>query len=314
MIRSDDVIFYIDYYRKQQKIKIYELCEGIISTRTYGRYLNNSSYMTFETIDRLLQRLNMKFFDFFRTITSDVKIKEYQLFDFAHMVRDKMYSEALTVYKKIKGMTFKTINYKKIIILNKTICDFELKEIERFPLEDMKQLIDFEHLMLTDHWTAGDIQYMSRILPYLPLNEVIDVYQRRHSIYYTSKEKLLDTCTITLDAAFINLCIDFNDKSQALELELMLEELDYQINLMIDGRNYFRLADLLFLKARIHEELDQKLQAIKTIYQYIDVAYSKNNTTPYLDYLSHFKSNNLLTGYHHHMKTLLLRTGYHYDQ
>lgn len=309
MIRTDDVIFYIDYYRKQQKIKIYELCKGIISTRTYGRYLSNSSYMTFETIKKLLDRLNMRFYDFFKTITADVKIKEHRLFEFSHSVRDKQYTKALDIYEKIKDVTFKTINYKKILVLNKTICDYELKKIDHFPLEEIKSLIEYNHLALTDHWTAGDIHYVSRILPYLPSNEVFDLYQRRLSIYNKSKNRLHTTCSITLDTEFFNLCLDNNDHTQPLELESMLDELEYQVNRMIDDKNYFRLADLMFLKARLHEVLGQKTHFIRTIYQYIDVAYATNSTASYLDYLTYFKVTNLLPSYRHHMETLLLEVG-----
>ncbi len=51
----------IDHLRITNDISVDELCDGIISTRTYFRYINNIQNISLSTLSLLLDRLNINY-------------------------------------------------------------------------------------------------------------------------------------------------------------------------------------------------------------------------------------------------------------
>lgn len=59
----------IDELRVAKNKSIMDICEGIISERTYQRYMKNGNNLNFKTVARLLERLDVQLAQFISYVT-----------------------------------------------------------------------------------------------------------------------------------------------------------------------------------------------------------------------------------------------------
>jgi len=158
MIKNYEIIRYIDKYRVENKIPIYQLTKGIMSTRNYSRLLPGESVLSFEDYSALLKRLRMPLFEFAMYLYNCLFFEYIHESNFLNAVDDKLYKEAYDIIspylseqrwgfifsEKTLPMAIKFVEYK----LNKCSLS-ELLAYSR-DIININQIMNYSILSLDD--------------------------------------------------------------------------------------------------------------------------------------------------------------------
>ena len=94
MIGQSQFTEVIEYLRNQKKLTYSQLLSGVVSERSYRRYVNEGKPFSFEILVSLVERLNMKMRDFVIVSMNHISMKYQKEIYLAHYLDHQMYDEA----------------------------------------------------------------------------------------------------------------------------------------------------------------------------------------------------------------------------
>jgi transcriptional regulator with XRE-family HTH domain len=81
MLKNQEIMRYLERYRLEQKVPIYQLTKGIMSTRNYSRILSGEVDLSLEDYAKLLNRLRIPLFEF------NIYIDNCKFYEYNHEIR-----------------------------------------------------------------------------------------------------------------------------------------------------------------------------------------------------------------------------------
>ena len=109
----------IEYLRNQKKLTYAQFLDGIVSERSYRRYVNEGKPFSFEILVSLVERLNMKMRDFVIVSMNHISMKYQKEIYLTHYLDHQMYDEAAPYLKEVKPPYFTHVGSKIIPALKK---------------------------------------------------------------------------------------------------------------------------------------------------------------------------------------------------
>ncbi len=92
----------LELLRRTSKITIKELCKGIMSDRSYRRYIYLEKDMPFHKLSKILEKLYTDVFTFLYYVEMKVSRKYYKEYNLLEYIVQEMFEEANELYDKIK--------------------------------------------------------------------------------------------------------------------------------------------------------------------------------------------------------------------
>lgn len=108
MINQEYLVKHIDDLRQKKGFTIHAFTEGIISERTYRRYVNDNKAFTFEVLIKLVHKLNMRMRDVLMYAFNQISSAHYQEIYFAHYMTLREHTMAAPYYDVIKDKELQT--------------------------------------------------------------------------------------------------------------------------------------------------------------------------------------------------------------
>lgn len=106
MISNDDVIRCIDRLRSERDIKIQKLVKGVVSRRTYTRYLSGEASITYDVLIKMLDNIDVPFHEFAYYVSNCLEMENQKETEFILQVFDEAWDVAWDFYLKyIKDKT-----------------------------------------------------------------------------------------------------------------------------------------------------------------------------------------------------------------
>lgn len=174
-----DVLDQLEYMRKMHKMTEEDLCQGLLSTRTYRRYIYLESSIPTHILETLLKRLDMEIYDFLFEceIASRVKHDDENTL-VTHLFNDR-FEEAMNILPKIDLNHIKSSRAKKLLPLylpklhayQGLISSIDVKKIQLSAL-DMKKLSNASFMTQATLYLILD---MIHDLPFDMLEDVITI-------------------------------------------------------------------------------------------------------------------------------------------
>ena len=194
------IITLLDQLRIQSKLSIENFTEGIISKRNYSRYLNGELKISYLTLSKLLEKLNISISSFSFFIQNSIITKyDYEL-DFFDEVTKKDYKRAMDIYEtKIKGKPLYTHLSEKSVPSGIIYLSFILgqKDLKTAKLE-IKDIIHFHQLPEKHVYTDDDIGslYIYSLIADEQDKKIIAdwleevIVEKKHKSFYTQPEPI----------------------------------------------------------------------------------------------------------------------------
>jgi hypothetical protein len=101
MIKNDTLISCIEDLRLKKKLTLTEFTEGIVSERTYRRYINDSEAFSFEVLVSLVKRLDMRMRDLLVLAFNQMNLANQEEIYFAHYMTLRQLDHAKPYYEKL---------------------------------------------------------------------------------------------------------------------------------------------------------------------------------------------------------------------
>jgi hypothetical protein len=108
MIKDSALISCIEDLRLKKKLTLPEFTEGIVSERTYRRYVNDSEAFSFEVLVSLVKRLDMRMRDVLMFAFNQLSVKHQEEIYFAHYMTLRQKEHAKPFYEKLIGKTLES--------------------------------------------------------------------------------------------------------------------------------------------------------------------------------------------------------------
>ena len=106
---NEHFLFYIEKLREDKKISITALTKGIISRRSYTRFLSSDSELSFEVLLKLIERLNLTVFDFGSYVYNQNMLHNMDEIMFTEVVKLEQYDVAYKdFYPQIEHKTWRS--------------------------------------------------------------------------------------------------------------------------------------------------------------------------------------------------------------
>lgn len=93
-----DVIDFIEMIREFKKMSIKDLCNNVVSERTYTRYLSKQSQVPLDVFDAILKKLSVPLFQFGIFVQNTIITENMEEALFADMISNEAYDKAYDAY------------------------------------------------------------------------------------------------------------------------------------------------------------------------------------------------------------------------
>lgn len=301
MTKTNDIMKYIDQYRVENKIPIYKLTEGIMSTRSYSRLLTGEKVLSFENYAMLLERLRMPLFEFSLYFYNCQFFKNIHEVNFQQLVDEKKYREAYEfIQPHLINLSWKSIFSEKTLPIALKYVEYQLKKIgyseligysrNLIQLDDMLErtllsLDDFESLFLfSDFCSVKEKRKISDYLIRIILSNDIRILNasvehttsRLHRLaiqILTSFDDNDDESLITLKK-IVNVALEYQSRAKIYGEDLLILELlfKYYKRLLIENRELLTE----FVLSCLGSNEEEKISKLKTILTKEEKAYILN--------------------------------------
>lgn len=149
---------YIDDIRRQKKMTVRTLCEGIINDRSYRRYLSGERNISQEKIFELCHRLGISpstFFDSFKNRDSSEFTQLYKLY--GHL-RDKKFEQFIEEFDEINRKGLSSVTNQKFYDYLNIRYEMDIKKISlQEAYKRHSKIIDFPNCITHSVFDFSDI-------------------------------------------------------------------------------------------------------------------------------------------------------------
>lgn len=127
---SEQFIFYIEKVRNDKKMTIQDLTRGIISRRSYSRFLSNETEVTFDVITKLIDRLGYPMVDFSLYVNNQNMQNNIEEAMFVEIIKLNQYDIAFNeLYPMIKDKKWRSSHATKALPCAVIMMNLHLKKI-----------------------------------------------------------------------------------------------------------------------------------------------------------------------------------------
>lgn len=194
MIKDVALISCIEELRLKKKLTLTEFTEGIVSERTYRRYVNASEAFSFEVLISLVKRLNMRMKDVITFAFNQLSVKHQEEIYFAHYATLRQNEHAKPYYEKLIGKTLQSHLSSIYVPILLHYYDYP-KDYIAFA----KKRIEFDTLKRTTILNRQTLDALVFMLP--DLNEVDTIEAITFLLKLIRKEVTLLSAFHTLDVS-----------------------------------------------------------------------------------------------------------------
>lgn len=262
MMQNQEIMQYIDKYRVDNKIPIYQLTKGIMSTRNYSRLLSGETVLSFETYSALLKRLRVPLFEFAIYLYNCRFFAYIHETNFQSAVDNKQYDEAYKMIspylseakwgsvfaEKTIPMMVKFVEYKlnKSSLAELITFSRDTIHLDQVLHQTILSLDDFEALFLfSNYCSESERRMISNRMTEIMIHQ--DVKILNASVEHTTSR--LHRLAIQLLTSF-----DDNDQNALINLKKMTQiALEYQSRAKIYGEDVYILETLYKYYKRQHQ-------------------------------------------------------------
>lgn len=146
MIGQSQFTEVIEHLRLQKKLTYQTFLEGIVSERSYRRYVNEGKPFNFQVLVLLVEKLQMRMRDFIIFSFNHISIKHQQEIYLSHYLDHNMFDEVKTLIDKVKPPFY---TYVGAVILPSLIKRYEFlhHQLDKYQyLHFLKSQINLEQL------------------------------------------------------------------------------------------------------------------------------------------------------------------------
>ncbi|MBU0997280.1 MAG: hypothetical protein KKE16_04460 [Firmicutes bacterium] len=163
MIDNNDVMRFVEKLRIEKKISIHDLTEGIISRRSYSRFLSPSAELQVDTLFKLLERMKLPVFEFGAYVGNSILIENIYEMYFYEYIFNELYETAYNeIYPLIKDKELKSPLAIKSIPIAIKLMEYKLNKITKAEaLSAMKNVIELNTMINSKIICFDDIQALS---------------------------------------------------------------------------------------------------------------------------------------------------------
>lgn len=160
MLESIDIMKTLDLIRTNQKVKIQDLVQGIMSRKTYTRLLNDEANISFYDLNKLLDKLSIPFVEFSLYVVNSVESQYPMVSSFyISIIRENYQKTYDEFYPGIKGKDIKSIFGAKAVPATAELMLYKLnKQSREVSLNNLHKKFDLDHLLkskIIDDGIAG---------------------------------------------------------------------------------------------------------------------------------------------------------------
>lgn len=180
MNATQESIKYLDLIRRDRKMSIQALTEGIVSRRSYSRFLSNESELTFEVLSRLLERLQIPLFEFAMYVHNQHFYEHLDSILFYDLVRSENHQEAYDKYYEKLIKAPQELRYHKSASVALKIVEMKLNKTPKAEaMYTIRKMIDIDRIFKSKLVHVDDIESL-----YLFVKECKDVEKEAIADYF----------------------------------------------------------------------------------------------------------------------------------
>jgi len=151
---------YIEKLRIEKELSIKDLTSGVISPRTYTRYLSNQVEIPLDILNKFLERLETPLYQFGLYIYNTIYLENSEEIVFFNLIVSEKYKRAYEQeYPKLKDKKFQTYLSGKALPLSILLMKCKLNIItENHMLVEMRNVLELNALINRKDINAGEIE------------------------------------------------------------------------------------------------------------------------------------------------------------
>lgn len=249
-MRVYEIMKYIDKYRLENKMPIYQLTKGIMSTRNYSRLLSGESALSFEDYSALMKRLHAPLFEFSLYVFNCNFFEYIHESNFQQAVDDQKYEEAYEIIKPyLNEQKWGSIFAEKTLPIALKYVTYQLNKCTHAELlAYSKKIIHFDHILQSTLINLDDFEALLLYTKFCSFEEKKAVSSFLNRIILIEDVKILNASvehtTSRLHRHAIQLLTSFDDNDESAFSDLVkiaTIALEYQSRAKIYGEDQFIL-------------------------------------------------------------------------
>lgn len=155
-----------------------ELSKDIMSRQLYSKVENNSAEITFNTLEQLLQKMNVGMIDFLREYNKSDLLSQYKNLLLKAFKKDITPTEAKELNDFVEANKHLSSEHLSLFVLTKShvhiIYPAIVSNIKKNDINDINKYI----LSLQGEYTLHDLKLIGDCARYLPLNNLKKIYNK----------------------------------------------------------------------------------------------------------------------------------------
>lgn len=168
MKNSNEFAHFIDNFRKSRNITREDFVDGIISLRQYYRFIKGDSSLKSESINSLLERLEINTIDLYGQFIKKKNESLKNLIDSYNLISLMEYDKAKVMLAKINESDLQSVQDIKFLRYLLASLNFHLKlESEEKSMNKIIEIIDYPKILNKDILTFYEITGLFSITTYL---------------------------------------------------------------------------------------------------------------------------------------------------
>lgn len=226
MIGQSQFTEVIESLRNQKKLTYTQFLDGVVSERSYRRYVNEGKPFSFEILVSLVERLNMKMRDFVIVSMNHISMKHQKEIYLAHYLDHQMYDEAETYLDETTPPYFTHVGSKILPALKKRYS-YHQKKIDLYTyLHYLKSELSLDQLKKQNILDRNTIKLLLLLLEDGSFEDQVKVIPILYDVILGQRQLITHQYDIDLNALIQTLTrVIFSNDKLKLTFEDIIESL-----------------------------------------------------------------------------------------
>lgn len=239
-------MIYVDRYRLEKKIPIYQLVKGLMSTRNYSRLLSGETVLSFEDYSALLRRLRVPLFEFSLYLYNCRFFEYIHETNFQQAVDEQRYEEAYKIITPyLNQHQWGSVFAEKTLPIAVKYVEFQLKKCSYAEvLSYSRNIIQLSTLLKNTYLNLDDFEALFLFSGFCSIEEKRMISDFLNRAIIDNEIKILNVSvehtTSRLHRLAIQLLTSFDSHDEATLLKLKAISniaLEYQSRAKIYGED-----------------------------------------------------------------------------
>lgn len=277
MTDNHDFALFIDELRKSRKISRENFADGVISLRQYYRFIRGESSLKSETVNSLLDKLEINTLEAYETHLRRRNEAYEKLCYVYDMCYNDNYEEAYKLFSVLDYDTITSEYNKKYYKFLETIIYVYSKRISRLMgINKIKELIKYPDVLEKKVLSFIEISALTYISDFLVKNEDYRIPNYTYNLIHDEENKNFKEISSQSFPFYLTTakCL-----GKIGDVEKSLEVANKGINLYHMQNSFNTLINLYYIRALSEKKLFSTTYYKKTLCKIFALMYAHNNTT-----------------------------------